>query len=156
MRRFQFSMDRVLNLRKQQQRWMELQLSRHGAALADARHKLEALIQQLNQLGDALEAEVRDAASGVFAINPFAYRKQLSAQMDLARQQLSEETRRYEETLAEHVALTQNVEMLETLRSNQQRDHKRQQQKKEQRRLDALIATRWTEGRRIKEVNSDG
>ncbi len=76
--------------------------------------------------------------------------------MDLARQQLSEEKRRYEETLAEHVALTQNVEMLETLRSNQQRDHKRQQQKKEQRRLDALIATRWTEGRRIKEVNSDG
>ena len=156
MRRFRFSMDRVLKLRRQQQRWAELQLSRHSAAVAAARQKLDTLHEKLDRLGDSLEAEVRGAAPVAFEIDLFSYQRRLHAQMASARLLLDEKKREYEKMRAEHVAFKQRVEMLETLRADRHREHRQEQLKQEQQQLDALLAARWTEHQHIEEGKSDG
>ncbi|MCS7271042.1 MAG: flagellar FliJ family protein [Gemmataceae bacterium] len=143
MQRFEFSLERLLQVKRQLERQAEQVQRRARFAVEEAQAQVVCLRQQLQRLGEQLAGQVGCLLDG----QQWATTVQLSdiyAQaLQGAEKRLAEAEEHYQRAARLRLQLTQEVEALQTLRHQHWEQWRQQRQKVDQERLDELGLRRW-------------
>lgn len=143
MKRFEFSLDRLLKVKKQLERLAELEQNRAREAVDVARAKLEALKEQLARVSDQFAASVGRA----MAPYQWAAAADMSERIGQSIRTGEDEVTAAEEKLLrvaqERAALATEVEALSTLREQQWDQWKQEAKKADQDRLEDVTLRLW-------------
>lgn len=147
MKRFEFSLDRLLKVKRQLERLAEMEQRRAREAVDRARAILEDLRNQLTRVSDQFAASVgRPMAS-----HQWSAAADLSERIGQSIRVTEQEVEQAEQKLlaaAEHRAqVATEVEALDTLRRQQWDQWQHEAQRADQDRLDDLGLRRWQQAR---------
>ena len=143
MRRFQFTLERVLKLKEQRERMAELRQKQARAALEMARRVVASIWTQLEQNAEALEVKVGTSIATGPWLAHYQHAAQLGQALEAADANLRRATQELRQASAQRVQITQEVEALRHLRHQQWQDHWQETMRQEQIRLDELGMRRW-------------
>lgn len=143
MKRFEFSLDRLLRVKKQLEHIAELEQQRAQEATDRARATLQGLRDQLDRIADQISASV----GRVMAPQQWASAAGMAERVGLSIQASEQEVAAAEQRLLaaaqERAQLATEVEALSTLRRQQAEKWQLEAQKHDQNQLDELIQQRW-------------
>lgn len=143
MKRFEFSLDRLLKVKKQQERLAELAQHRAREAADQARARLAELRGQLDRVADQYAAAVGRAMTPT----QWASASDLSERLGRSIRAGEEEVAAAEEALAaaaqERAAVATEVEAISTLRQQQWDKWRQEAKQADQDRLDEVGLRRW-------------
>lgn len=147
MKRFEFSLDRLLKVKRQLERLAELEQLRAREALDRARAVLEDLRAQLTRVSEQFTASVGRAMTP----HQWSAAADLSERLGQSIRISEQEVEQAEQMLiaaAEHRAqIATEVEALDTLRRQQWEQWQQEAQRADQDRLDELGLRRWLQAR---------
>jgi flagellar FliJ protein len=143
VRRFQFTLERVLKLKEQRERVAELRQKQAHAALEMARRVVASIWSQLEQNARALEIKVGNAVPPGTWIAHYQHAAQLGQSLELADANLQRAAQELRDASAQRVQITKEVEALRHLRHQQWQNHWDETMRQEQIRLDELGMRRW-------------
>lgn len=142
-RKFEFSLERLLQVKQQLERQAELEQLR-------ARRVLDEACAQVQQVRDQLQRLAEQAAAGVgrlLTAQQWAMTAEMSDRLarllQEAESRLTEAQAHYQQAARRRAQLATEVEALQTLRRQQWQQWRQDMQKAEQERLDELGLRRW-------------
>lgn len=147
MKRFEFSLEQLLKVKRQRERLAEMDQMRARLALQEAEAKVADLRAYLARVADDLSARVGHAlAPGQWAAG-FDLSERIAGQIQAAELARDQATERVREAAEERARIATEVEALATLRQQQWDQWKVQARQADQERLDELSMRQWRAGR---------
>lgn len=147
MNRFEFSLDRLLKVKRQLERLAELEQQRARDAADQARAKLAGFQDQLARVSEQFTA----AVGRPMVPNQWAVASDMSERLGHSIRASEQEVTAAEEKLLaasqERAQLATEVEALATLRQQQWDQWRQEARQADQERLDELIQRRWQAAR---------
>lgn len=143
MKRFVFSLERLLRVKRQLERIAELEMRRAQEATEKARAQLQALRDQLDSLSNKISASV----GRVMPPQQWAAASGMAERVGVSIQASEREVTAAEQRLLaaaqERTQLATEVEALSTLRRQQAEKWQQEVQKYDQNQLDEMVQQRW-------------
>ncbi|HDQ15126.1 MAG TPA: flagellar export protein FliJ [Sediminispirochaeta sp.] len=135
MRKFQFNLEKILELRSYYERQAELKLGRITGNCNYLRRQIKDRTEAKKEIFSKRKLEGRDMSG-------FLYTEYFSLRMDQEVQGLQEELQQAEQerqkALAEFLEASKKRKVLDSLKEREQRNYYRQQKKNEQKNLDEI------------------
>lgn len=148
MRRFRFSLDRVLKVKQQREKLAEVRVAQALAAAELARQAVAGVRQEIVTASLAMQQRVGRVLTGDVWAAAFDHSDRLNAALVRAEAVLREAETRLEEAVQARRQIATEVEALKTLRQQQWEQHRDEVQKAEQERLDEIGLRGWQENTR--------
>jgi flagellar protein FliJ len=142
VKRFEFSLDRLLKLKRQRERMAELEQARCRNAVDQAQKKVEEIQQRLLEITSDLNSLVGQATTPQQWVARFDISNQLGEDLQKAKVELAAAEQKYWEASQERSTLAAEVEAIQTLRQQQWDQYRNEKKQEDQTRLDELIMRR--------------
>ncbi len=143
MKRFEFSLDRLLTVKRQLERLAEMEQHRAWLAVEQAREALQALHEQLTRVANQFSAAVgRTMAPGQWAAAS-DMTERLGNAIGLAEAAVATAEQKLRAAAEERAHLATEVEALDTLRQQQFTQWQQESRKVDREKLDDLSLRRW-------------
>ncbi len=143
MKRFEFSLDRLLKVKKQLERLAELEQARAAKVVADARGRVDGLKSRLLQVSSAVHSAVGQGVSPGQWVNAYAVSEHLGQQIEVAEQAAKAAEAKLAAAARNRTAVSQEVESLSSLRQQQWERWQQEAAAKVQEQLDEVTLRRW-------------
>ncbi|MBP3960879.1 flagellar FliJ family protein [Gemmata sp. G18] len=143
MKRFEFSLDRLLRVKKQLEHIAELEQKRAQEATERARATLLALRDQLDRISDKISASVGRVMAPQQWASASDMAERVGVSIRASETEVAEAEQRLHAAAQERAQLATEVEALSTLRRQQVEKWQQEAQKSDQNQLDELIQQRW-------------
>ncbi len=143
MKRFEFSLDRLLRVKRQLERLAELEQRRAQDAAEQARAKLEALRDQLARISDRFAASIGLAMAPQQWASAYDMTERLGKSIHLSEQEVAQAEQKLHTAAQERAQLATEVEAISTLRQQQWELWRQEAQKADQDRLDEVGLRLW-------------
>lgn len=143
MKRFEFSLDRLLRVKRQLEHVAELEQRRAQSAVEEARATLGGLHAQLDRIADQFVSAVgRAMAPGQWA-GASGMAERVGVSIRASEEAVAAAEQRLHSAAQERAQLATEVEALATLRRQQLEKWQYEAQKADQDALDELVQRRW-------------
>lgn len=143
MQKFEFSLERLLKIRRQQERLSELDVMRATAAVDAAKAKVEQLKERLSQH----TAEMAQCVGRTMSLNEWTagcdFSNRLGQAITLAQTEVAFAEKKLAEANAKRAEIASEAEAMQSLRDQQYADFKQGLQKLDQERVDEAGLRRW-------------
>ncbi len=147
MKRFEFSLDRLLAVKRQQERLAELEQQRASQAVDAARARLDGLRAQLGRVSDQFTAAIgRPMAPSQWAAAS-DMSERIGQSIHQAEHAVDEAVLKLKAAAQERAQVATEVEALSTLRQQQWDQWRQETRQADQSRLDELGIRRWQAAR---------
>lgn len=143
MKRFEFSLDRLLRVKKQLEHIAELEQRRAQDATEKARAHLQSLRDQLDRIADHISASVGRAMAPQHWASAAEMTERVGQSIQASEREVAAAEQRLHAAAQERAQLATEVEALSTLRRQQVEKWQQEAQKADQNQLDELIQQRW-------------
>lgn len=147
MKQFEFSLERLLQVKRQLERQAEMELVRAREALDRARANLHDLRGQLNRISDQLNASVGQPMAAFQWASVYDMADRLGHSIRTSEKELVEIERSYQAAAQERAQVATEVEALDTLRRQQWAQWRLEVEKANQDRLDEQGMRQWQAAR---------
>ncbi|MBA4065306.1 MAG: flagellar export protein FliJ [Isosphaera sp.] len=147
MKRFEFSLDRLLTIKRQLEKLAELEQQRAAAAVERAREKLRGLREQLARVSERFAAAVGSAMTPQQWGSASDLAERLGDGIRAAEDEAAAAERKLAAAAQERAQVATEVEALATLRRQQWDRWRQEAQRADQDRLDELGLRRWQAAR---------
>jgi flagellar FliJ protein len=147
VKRFEFSLDRLLRVKRQLERLAELEQRRAQDAVERARAVLEGLRDQLARISDQFAAAVGRAMTPQQWASASDMTERLGHAIHLSEEEVSRAEQKLHVAAQERAQLATEVEAISTLRRQQWELWKQEAQKADQDRLDEVGLRLWQNAR---------
>ncbi len=147
MKRFEFSLDRLLTIKRQLEKLAELEQQRAADAADRARDKLRGLRDQLVRISERFAAAVGSAMTPQQWGSASDMAERLGESIRAAEDEAAAAERKLAAAAQERAQLATEAEALATLRRQQWDKWRQEAQKADQDRLDELGLRRWQAAR---------
>jgi flagellar FliJ protein len=147
VKRFEFSLDRLLKVKKQLERLAELEQSRARDVVERAQANLRGLEDQLAAVSGRFAAAVGSAMTPSQWASASDMAERLGQSIRQAEQDVEAAEQKLMAASQERAQIATEVEALATLRQQQWERWQQEAQKADQERLDELGLRRWQEAR---------
>ena len=143
MKKFQFSLERLLRFHQQRQKQAELKLRQAALERAAAAAEVDRLQQQITEACQLQEVEgkVIDPDTRVNSARLVEF---LTRTLTLAQEKLKAADQRFREVREECTKVTQSVEAFLHLRAQQRIEHRDETNRQQQIELDEVVMRRWS------------
>ncbi len=143
MKKFQFSLQRLLQFHQQRQKQAELKLRQAAMERAAAAAEVERIRQQITEA-----CELPEVVGGVIdpdsRVNSARLIEFLTRTLTVAQEKLKGADQRFREVREECTKVTQSVEAFLHLRSQQRIEHRDETNRQQQIELDEVVMRRWS------------
>jgi flagellar export protein FliJ len=143
VRRFEFPLERLLQVKRQLERQAELAQRQARQALDEAQAELGRLRDQLQRVAQQMAAQVGQLLTAEQWGTTVELSERLTQAIRVAESRVTEAEQRYQQAAQVRTQLATEVETLQTLRQQQWELWRQQVQKADQHRLDELGLRRW-------------
>ncbi|QEL13325.1 flagellar FliJ family protein [Limnoglobus roseus] len=143
MKRFEFSMDRVLKVKSQLKRIAEAEEARAEQVFIAARTVVDGVKVQQVRVAEALSGKLGQGVSPCQWVNVFELSENLSRQLAAAEQAASAAEAKWKIAQEERKTVAGEVEALTSLRQQKWDAWKREREAKTQEQLDEISLRRW-------------
>lgn len=143
MKRFEFSLDRLLQVKRQLERIAELEQNRAREAVDAARNELQHLHDQLRRVSDHFESSIGRALSPSQWSAATNLSERLGDSIQVSQREVDHRESELLVKSRERAQLATEVEALDTLRRQQWDQWKREAQVADQERLDEFVQREW-------------
>ncbi len=143
MKRFEFSLERLLKLKRQQERLAELEQQRARLAVDAAKARVDELQTQLARLSHNLHAFVGQAMTPQHWVSNYDLSTQLGSAIMEAEQAVATAEQAYWEKAEARAHMATEVEALQTLRKKQWDQFRQECSQAEQIQLDEIGLRSW-------------
>ncbi len=147
MKRFEFSLDRLLRVKRQLERVAELEQLRAQEATERARAELQALHDQLARISDRFSASIGRAMIPSQWASASDMAERLGHSIHRSENEVSQAEQKLLAAAQERAQLATEVEAISTLRRQQWEQWKQEAQRADQDRLDEVGLRIWRTGR---------
>jgi flagellar protein FliJ len=154
VKRFEFSLDRLLRVKRQLERLAELEQRRAQDAAEQARAKLEALRDQLTRISDRFAAAVGRAMTPHQWASSYDMTERLGRSIHVSEEEVAQAEQKLLVAAQERAQLATEVEAISTLRQRQWELWRQEAQKADQDRLDEVGLRLWQSARDEAEANA--
>ena len=156
MKRFEFSLDRLLRVKRQLERLAELEQRRAQDAAERARAKLEALRDQLARISDRFAAAIGRAMAPQQWATAYDMTERLGTSIHASEEEVARAEQKLLAAAQERAQLATEVEAISTLRRQQWDSWRQAAQKADQDRLDEVGLRLWQSARDGTEASAPG
>ncbi len=143
MKRFEFSLDRLLRVKRQLEHLAELEQQRALEATERARATLLTLREQLDRISDRISASVGCVMAPQQWASASGLAERVGASINASEKEVAETEQRLYAAAQERAQLATEVEALITLQRQQLEKWQLEAQRLDQNQLDELIQQRW-------------
>lgn len=143
MKRFEFSLDRLLRVKRQLEHIAELEQLRAQHAVETARATLGGLHDHLARISDQFSAAVGRAMAPQQWAGASVMAERVGVSIRVSEQEVAEAEKQLHSAAQERAQLATEVEALATLRRQQLEKWQQEAQKADQEALDELVQRRW-------------
>lgn len=143
MKRFEFSLDRLLKVKRQVERLAELEQQRARQAVDDARSRLDHLREQLGRVSDQFTASIGLAMAPMQWATASDMSERIGQSIRLAEDDVAAAEEKLHAAAQERAQVATEVEALSTLRQQQWDQWHREASIADQGRLDEVGLSRW-------------
>jgi flagellar FliJ protein len=147
VKQFEFSLDRLLKVKRQLERLAEMELLRARDAVERARQHLQELRDQLARVADQLNASVGHAMTPYQWTSVYDQADRLGQFIHQSELEVEETERKLLAASQERAQIATEVEALDNLRQQQWSQWRQEAQKADQDRLDELGMRQWQAAR---------
>jgi flagellar FliJ protein len=147
VKRFEFSLDRLLKVKRQLERIAEMEQMRAREAVDRAHANLQELRNQLSRVADQLNDSVGRPMSPFQWTSVYDLADRLGQSIRTSEQEVSETEQKLLAASQERAQIATEVEALATLRQQQWSQWRQEAQKADQDRLDELGMRQWQAAR---------
>ncbi len=143
MKRFEFSLDRLLRVKRQLEHVAELEQLRAQHAVEIARATLGGLQDHLTRISDQFSASIGRAMAPQQWAGASVMAERVGQSIRASEQEVAEAEKQLHSAAQERAQLATEVEALATLRRQQLEKWQQEAQKADQETLDELVQRRW-------------
>ncbi len=143
MKRFEFSLDRMLKIKRQRQRLAELEQQRARVKVDTAKSRIEELQNQLGRLSENLIAWVGQTMTPHHWVSSYDMSQQIGQALVEAEKEVVSAENFYWEKVEERASIATEVEALQTLRKQKWDLFRQECMQADQARLDEIGMQRW-------------
>jgi flagellar FliJ protein len=143
VKRFEFSLDGLLRVKRQLEQVAELEQAKAHQAVAQAQVRLTELKDELSRVSDALSAQVGQVVPASRWVTMYDLIEKLGQQITTAEANVQTAERRLADATQERVQVSAEVEAIRTLRQQQWEKWRQEVAAADQERLDELGLQRW-------------
>ena len=143
MKRFEFSLERLLRIKRQQERMAELEQRRAQDVVAQARARLDALRDQLVRISDRFSAAIGHAMAPQQWAAAYDMTERLGTSIHVSEGEVEQAEQKLLVAAQERAQLATEVEAISTLRRQQWELWRQEAQKADQDRLDEVGLRLW-------------
>jgi flagellar protein FliJ len=154
VKRFEFSLDRLLRVKRQLERLAELEQRRAQEAAEAARATLQGLRDQLARISDQFSASIGRAMAPQQWASASDLAERLGKSIHLSEEEVAKAEQKLLAAAQERAQLATEVEAISTLRRQQWELWKQEAQKADQDRLDEVGLRLWQNARDEAEANA--
>lgn len=154
MKRFEFSLDRLLRVKRQLERLAELEQRRAQDATEQARARLDAFRDQLARISDRFAAAVGRAMTPQQWSSAYDMAERLGTSIHVSEAEVAQAEQKLLAAAQERAQLATEVEAISTLRRRQWEQWRQEAQKADQDRLDEVGLRLWQNARDGAEANA--
>lgn len=147
MKQFEFSLDRLLKVKRQLERLAEMEQMRAREAVERARASLEGLRAQLARVADQLTASIGRPMAASQWTTVYDLADRLGQSIRTSEQEVTETEQKLLVAAQERAQIATEVEALSNLRQQQWMQWRQDAQKADQDRLDELGMRQWQAAR---------
>lgn len=147
MKRFEFSLERVLKVKRQQEKLAELEVQRARELVEIACNSLRSLQDQLNRLSEEFAAAVGSTMTPTRWSSASDMADRIGQSIRLAEQEVAAAESRLHAASQERAQVCTEVEALATLRQQRWEQWRAEAQKADQDRLDEVGLRLWQAAR---------
>jgi flagellar FliJ protein len=155
VKRFEFSLDRLLRVKRQLERLAELEQRRAQDAAEQARARLDGFRDQLARISDRFAAAVGRAMTPVQWASASDLAERLGQSIHLSEEEVARAEQKVLVAAQERAQLATEVEAISTLRRQQWDQWRQEAQRADQDRLDEVGLRVWQQNARD-EADPDG
>jgi len=141
-RPFRFSLQRILDIRRQQEEKAQMELAQAENRLKSRQQEAEALSNELQRAGTELAAKPQLTPDELWMWR--SYKERILLEMRSAERELQELETKVNECRREALEQSKERRKLEKLRENKALEHKHTEERKEQQVLDEMATLRYT------------
>lgn len=143
MKRFEFSLDRLLRVKRQLERLAELEVQRAQQAIQQARAALESLQDQLTGISDRFANAIGRAMTPQQWVSASDMAERLGYSIRTAEEDVVQAEQKLLTASQERAQLATEVEAISTLRQRQWQQWRQEAEKADQERLDEVSLRLW-------------
>lgn len=143
MKRFEFSLDRLLRVKRQLEHIAELEQRRAQLAVEQARTALDGLRDQLASISERFSASIGRPMAPQQWATASGMAERVGQSIRVSEQEVDAAEQRLHGAAQERAQLATEVEALATLRRQQLEKWQQEAQKADQEKLDELVQRRW-------------
>lgn len=143
MKRFEFSLERLLNVKRQLERLAELEQQRAREAVDRARTRLDVLQEQLARVSEQLTASIGQPMASHQWATASELSERLGHSIHQAEREVQAAEEKYTAAARQRAQVATEVEALDTLRQQQWEQWRQEAQQQDQSRLDELGLRQW-------------
>lgn len=143
MKRFEFSLDRVLKVKRQQERLAEMEQSRAALAADAARDKVRRLAGELERVAEEVSARLGQPVAPQQWVSAYELSDRLGRSMEVAEQAVTAAEQALATAAQERAQIATEVEALATLRKQQWDRWRQEVARVDQERLEELALRSW-------------
>lgn len=144
MKRFEFSLDRLLKVKKQLERLAELEQARAAQVVVEARVRVDGLKTRLLSVSSSLHSAVGQGVSPGQWVNAYAMSEHIGRQIELAEQSAKAAEDKLAAAAKQRTAVSTEVEALASLRQQKWEQWQHEAAAKAQEQSDEVTMRRWT------------
>lgn len=151
MKRFEFSLERLLKVKRQLERMAEMEQARAAREVAEARSKLDSLKNRLVEISRSLEGSVsRGVVPGLW-LNVYAMSEKLSQEIEAAEAKVVVAEEALSVIAKRRATASTEVEVLSSLRGQRYEEWRQESAAKVQEQLDEVTMRRWMDARQAQD-----
>lgn len=152
MKRFEFSLDKLLKVKSQLKRLAEMEEARANQAVITARMVVDGLRVQQVQVAQTLGGRLGQGVSPCQWVNVFELSELLTKQLDHAEKSVTAAEDKLRTANQERKAVSVEVEALTKLRQQKYDAWKRERELKDQQQLEEVGLRLWTKAQAAREA----
>jgi flagellar protein FliJ len=143
VKRFEFSLDRLLKVKRQLESLAELEQQKAESAVQEAHAVVAQLQEQLARVAEGVNGHVGHAMSPHQWVNAYQLSDRLGQSLAIAEQVAEKAELRWTEARRERAQVAAEVEALDTLQHQQKEKWQREYEAANQEQLDDIGLRRW-------------
>lgn len=153
MKRFEFSLDRLLRVKRQLERLAELEQQRAQKAVEQARAALQELQDQLARISDRFSHAIGQPMTPQQWVSASDMAERLGKSIQIAEQEVAQAEQKLIAAAQERALIATEVEAITILRRQQWEQWQQEARKADQDRLDEVSLRLWQNARDEEAVN---